>query len=173
METASPYEAGLKAFLTDMVWTFTTHRGRSAAVVWPCGEETVVPALAAAHERHGQAGRHPAVDLAERLGTLLDHTTRACYRTVEAGDGTDGTPVAADTFLLPLRGAVETLLTPLGTDWPAGVGRLRHRLRAGEVLYLPAGFSRALSARGQALVLELTLSRRDPDGAATGCGSLL
>ncbi|WP_329347589.1 hypothetical protein OG226_02245 [Streptomyces sp. NBC_01261] len=173
MDAASTFEADLEAFLTDMVWTFTTHGGRSAAVVWPRGEETVVPALVAAHGQHGSAPRHPALDLAERLGTLVGRRTRATYRTVAAGDTTDGTPVAADTFLLPLREAVEVRLTPLGTDWPAEVGRLKHRLRAGEVLYLPTGFSRALSARSQALVLELTLSRREPDRVATNLGSLV
>ncbi|MCS0600861.1 hypothetical protein NX794_06400 [Streptomyces sp. LP11] len=160
MDAASVLQADLETFLTDMVWTFSTHGGRSAAVVWPRGEDTVVPALAAAHGQDGDAPWHPALDFAERLGALVDHETRAAYHTVPAGDATEETPVAADTFLLPLLGAVEARLTPLGTDWPDGVGWLRHRLRAGEVLYLPAGFSRALSARSQALVLELTLSVR-------------
>ncbi len=171
MDTASAFEADLETFLTDMVWTYTTHCGRSAAVVWPRGEDTVVPALIAAHGQHGPAPRHLTLDVAERLGTLVDRRTRACYRTVAAGDSTDGTPVAADTFLLPLRGAVEARLTPLGTGRPAGVGGLRHRLRAGEVLYLPPGFSCALSTRSQALVLELTLSRREPDQVATNRSS--
>ncbi|WP_328931589.1 MULTISPECIES: hypothetical protein [unclassified Streptomyces] len=167
MDTASAFEADLETFLTDMVWTFTTHCGRSAAVVWPRGEDTVVPALIAAHEQHGSARRDLALDFAERLGTLVEHRTRARYRTVASGDSTEGTPVAADTFLLPLRGAVEARLTPLGSDWPAGVCGLRHRLRAGEVLFLPAGFNCALSTRSQALVLELTLSRREPDQVTT------
>ncbi|MFQ3563101.1 hypothetical protein QZN11_40715 [Streptomyces gramineus] len=173
MDAAAAYLADLETFVTDMALTFTTHGGRSAAVVWPRGEDTVVLALAAAHGRPGAAGRHPALDFAARLGTLVGRGTRAAYSTVPAGDGAEETTVAADTFLLQLRGAVEARLTPLGTDWPAGVGPLRHRLRAGEVLYLPAGFNRALSARSQALVLELTLSPREPDRVATNRSSLV
>ncbi|MEU5310760.1 hypothetical protein [Streptomyces sp. NPDC021562] len=173
MDAAAAFRADLETFVTDMAWTFTTHGGRSAAVVWPRGEDTVVLALATAHGRPCAAGRHPALDFAERLGTLVGRGARAAYNTVPAGDGVEETPVAADTFLLQLRGAVEARLTPLGTDWPAGVGPLRHRLRAGEVLYLPAGFNRALSARSQALVLELTLSPREPDRVATNRSSLV
>ncbi|MER6465189.1 hypothetical protein ACWC4D_05270 [Streptomyces sp. NPDC001288] len=173
MDAAAAYLADLETFVTDMALTFTTHGGRSAAVVWPRGEDTVVLALAAAHGRPGAAGSHPALDFAERLGTLVGRGTRAAYTTVPAGDRVEETTVAADTFLLQLRGAVEARLTPLGTDWPAGVGPLRHRLRAGEVLYLPAGFNRALSARSQALVLELTLSSREPDRVATNRSSLV
>ncbi|MFJ8156271.1 hypothetical protein [Streptomyces sp. NPDC094468] len=173
MDAAAAFRADLETFVADMALTFTTHGGRSAAVVWPRGEDTVVLALAAAHGRPGAAGRHPALDFAERLGALVGRGTRAAYTTVAAGDGAEETPVAADTFLLQLRGAVEARLTPLGTDWPSGVGPLRHRLRAGEVLYLPSGFNRALSARSQALVLELTLSPREPDRVATNRSSLV
>ncbi|MEU2621519.1 hypothetical protein ABZ642_25835 [Streptomyces sp. NPDC007157] len=154
---ATAFQADLETFLTDMVWTFTTHGGRSAAVVWPRGEASVVPALAAAHGQDG-AEQHPADAVAHRLGTLVDRGARAAYRTVRPGEAEEETHVSADTFLLTLSGAVEARLAPLGPGWPAGVGRLRHRLRAGEVLYLPAGFSSALSVRTPALVMELTLS---------------
>ncbi|MGW7418898.1 hypothetical protein ACWGJB_02300 [Streptomyces sp. NPDC054813] len=155
---AAAFQDDLETFLTDMVWTFATHGGRSAAVVWPRGEATVVPALAAAHEQDGGSEQHPADAVAHRLGTLVDRGARAAYRTVRPAEADEETRVAADTFLLTLRGAVEARLAPLGPGWPAGVGRLRHRLRAGEVLYVPVGFSSALSVRTPALVMELTLS---------------
>ncbi|WP_405770625.1 hypothetical protein OG539_38420 [Actinacidiphila glaucinigra] len=53
---------------------------------------------------------------------------------------------------------MEVRLVPLGSAWPAEVSRLRHRLLAGEVLYIPARFGRVLSAQHAVpLVLELTL----------------
>ncbi|GGN42393.1 hypothetical protein [Streptomyces fuscichromogenes] len=159
MDAEAPdFRLDLELFLEDIALSFDTHGGRSAAVVWPQGEASVVQALVDAHGRSEVPVGDTAHVVARKFGELVNRQVCVAYRTVRAGDADEERHIAADVFVVMLQGVVEVRLAPLGTRWPARVGQFQHRLLAGEVLYIPAGFSCAVfGQRSVALLMELVL----------------
>ncbi|MGW2831906.1 hypothetical protein [Streptomyces sp. NPDC001286] len=158
MDAASAFWSDLEVFLADMALSYATHGGRSAAVVWPQGEAAVVQALVTDHGRGEPPEKSAAAAMARRLGESVGRQVGFRYSNVETGHVEEARHITDDTFVVMLEGAVEVRLSPLGPHWPADVQRLQHRLRAGEVLYVPAGFSCSVSGqRSDALLVELAL----------------
>ncbi|WP_062650062.1 hypothetical protein [Streptomyces maremycinicus] len=158
MAGAPGLPSDLEDFLGDVIMCFETHGGRSAAVVWPQGEASVVRALVAAHGQGEWDQEGVTRTVARRLGDLIGRRTCARYRTIHAGRTEKNTLIESDIISLILRGTVEVHLSPVGPGWPVTVGQLRYRLLVGEVLYVPRGFDCALSTQhAVALLVELTV----------------
>ncbi|WP_181805717.1 hypothetical protein [Streptomyces shenzhenensis] len=159
MDNLAPnLHSDLENFLQDITVSFRTHGGRSAAVVWPRGDASVVQALVAAHDKTESSVDETTCALGLLFGEILKRRVGVTYRVVPAGKNDEEREITADTFAVMLQGALEVQLSPLGDGWPAEVGSFRHRLLAGEVLYIPIGFGCTMvGQRSLALLMELTL----------------
>jgi hypothetical protein len=161
MDAGADFRPDLAGFLEDIECSFRTHGGRSAAVVWPQGEASVVQALVAAHEGTESSAGETVHLLARDFGELVNRHVDVGYRTVPARHVDEERDITTDTFAVLLKGVVEVQLSPRSIDRPEEMGQIRHRLLVGEVLYIPAGFSCVVSGQHSfALIMELTLGNR-------------
>jgi hypothetical protein len=158
MDAPLAFQPDLERFLKDIALCFEIHGGRSAAVVWPQGEATVVQILTAAYGQGEESGKEVAEFIAQEFGKLVGRRASVSYRTVPTGRVEEERHTTADTFTVMLEAAAEMRLAPVSAGWPAEVGECHLRLLAGQVLYIPVGFSRRLSGQhSDVLLLELTL----------------
>ncbi|MEU0788162.1 hypothetical protein ABZ341_42365 [Streptomyces sp. NPDC006173] len=143
--------AGLDLFVRDVALCLSVNRDRTPALVWPEGIEAVV---AAARETPPLGTPPPslevrpeATELTTRLGTLLGCTVVSSSVALALGARHTDTTTETDLVLLPVHGSCGGRVEPTHPTQssPRPQHTLELRLRVGEVLYLPRGYTYTLN----------------------------
>ncbi|MCX4918666.1 MULTISPECIES: hypothetical protein [unclassified Streptomyces] len=144
--------AGLDLFVRDVALCLSVNRDRTPALVWPEGIEAVV---AAAREAPPLGTPPPspevpyqAAELTERLGALLGCTVVSSSVALARGARHTGTTTETDLVLLPVHGSCGGRVEPTHPPHPSSPRpphTLDLRLRVGEALYLPRGYTYTLN----------------------------
>ncbi|OPF83161.1 hypothetical protein VT50_0205455 [Streptomyces antioxidans] len=138
-------------FLRDLALCLSTYQDRGPAVVWPERAHTVLPSLDGGYGGVvpgtgwrpvplGAGARRLAVD----LGRLMGYPVQAYERLLAAGAALPLGRAGADVLLFPLSGGVRCRVEARGAANHQG-GGLELRLRAGEMVFVPARHSCSLS----------------------------
>ncbi|MEE4592975.1 hypothetical protein V2J94_13930 [Streptomyces sp. DSM 41524] len=138
-------------FLRDLALCLATYQDRGPAVVWPERAHTVLPSLDGAYGgevadtewRPAPLGA-PARRLAADLGHVMGYPVEAYERLLPAGTALPLGRVGADVLLFPLSGGARCRVEGPGPADPRG-GGVELRLRAGEMVFVPARHSCTLS----------------------------
>ncbi|MEU8792454.1 hypothetical protein [Streptomyces sp. NPDC048643] len=143
--------AGLDLFVRDVALCLSVNRDRTPALVWPEGIEAVVAAAGEAPPLD-MPSTSPEVppgetDLTNRLGMLLGCTVVSTSVALALGARHTGTTTETDLVLLPVHGSCGGRVEPTRPAHPSP--RPQHtldlRLRVGEALYLPRGYTYTLN----------------------------
>lgn len=143
--------AGLDLFVRDVALCLSVNRDRTPALVWPEGIEAVVAAAREAPPL-GMPPSSPevppeATELTARLGILLGCTVVSSSVALALGARHTGTTTETDLVLLPVHGSCGGRVEPTRPQHPAAHPQhtLELRLRVGEALYLPRGYTYTLN----------------------------
>lgn len=132
--------AGLDLFVRDVALCLSVNRDRTPALVWPEGMDAVVAATEP--EAPPEVGS-ATTELTTRLGALLGCTVVSSSVALALGARHTGTTTETDLVLLPVRGSCGGRVEPTRPRRPDHT--LDLRLRVGEALYLPRGYTYTLN----------------------------
>ncbi|MFD0164531.1 hypothetical protein ACFVJH_10255 [Streptomyces decoyicus] len=161
-------ETDWELFLRDTALCLSTYQGTGPAMVWPERAHAILPMLLGTFGGGpADAGWRPAPPgaganrLAARLGDVIGRTVEAFERWLLAGSAISVDDTSADVLLFPVRGGARCRIDC--RDHAAHAqGGLELRLRAGEIVYAPAGHACTLSGASAPCPLLLLVLRATP-----------